>query len=857
MYNQWNSLNPATLSGAIDILVIEQPDGSLQCSPWHVRFGKFQIIKPLDKKIDVYINDQKTDLPMKLGEGGEAFFVFETDSNDLSQSVVTSPVISAASSPPMSPSPESQDTKNEFEDLDLNLNASPNSDDIESKIRLSSSPAPSPRAGTPSSPRSEALRITFEKVKNITKKLNIPSKIDINGDVILDMDGYKPSAEKNIALSDKLVHDIFLKEMYNSLESAEGGNMDEGKPGFTEYDLLQSVIKKDKDGCFRIINKDPEEEFLDPGEDVEAASLEFAPESVTTTNPGVTNSADSSEDKVYIKTLRLTSLQLAEMKLQYGRNRLKFRLSQGTSQIESDLYLWKSTTPIVISDIDGTITKSDALGHVLNMFGKDWTHPGVANLFQDINKNGYNILYLTARSAGQADTTRQYLDSINQDGMRLPKGPVILSPDRTMAALRREIILKKPEVFKMACLRDIKSLFFQKKERQDHNNYNKDDEEDEEDDRTPFYAGFGNRITDAISYRSVKIPSHRIFTINPNGEVHMELLELAGYRSTYLRIGELVDQFFPPLRYIADFNGYWDQNQLDNYMSKRDGELTDDDGNKSPVCPGSPRSINSAEHIFRADEKYTDLNFWRENLDLLSDLSDEEDDDATGQKSSPNLPKFSAHSPLSSPKFTATKPHDSSPSLFSLSSTKDRPLSSTFSSPLKSFMGRSSKTEPKPMKTIIGQETDSANVTMDDDEYFTDDYDDDEEEVYNSDHDENEDDGEDDDEEDDDEEEDDDDEEEDYDYTSDEDHELELADQSLIPSDDEEDEEEDDIDEELLDDGLDDDIDEDDIDPEDIDEDIDLDNDKEIQEKKIAESKGMLKAKITSAGQMLKDMKLE
>ncbi|GMF92406.1 unnamed protein product [[Candida] boidinii] len=44
---------------------------------------------------------------------------------------------------------------------------------------------------------------------------------------------------------------------------------------------------------------------------------------------------------------------------------------------------------------------------------------------------------------------------------------------------------------------------------------------------TPFYAGFGNRITDALSYRTVGVPSSRIFTINPDGDVHMELLELA------------------------------------------------------------------------------------------------------------------------------------------------------------------------------------------------------------------------------------------------------------------------------------------------------------------------------------------
>nr|CAI6753779.1 CMF_HP1_G0046420.mRNA.1.CDS.1 [Saccharomyces cerevisiae] len=114
----------------------------------------------------------------------------------------------------------------------------------------------------------------------------------------------------------------------------------------------------------------------------------------------------------------------------------------GKAIVTSKLFVWRWDVPIVISDIDGTITKSDALGHVLAMIGKDWTHLGVAKLFSEISRNGYNILYLTARSAGQADSTRSYLRSIEQNGSKLPNGPVILSPDRTMAALRREVILK-------------------------------------------------------------------------------------------------------------------------------------------------------------------------------------------------------------------------------------------------------------------------------------------------------------------------------------------------------------------------------------------------------------------------------
>ena len=100
--------------------------------------------------------------------------------------------------------------------------------------------------------------------------------------------------------------------------------------------------------------------------------------------------------------------------------------------------------------------------------------------------------------------------------------------------------MRKPEVFKMACLRDISRLF---------------------GERSPFYAGFGNRITDALSYRSVDIPSSRIFTIDSNGEVKMELLELAGYKSSYIHMTDLVDQMFPPItrKIVPDFSdfNYW------------------------------------------------------------------------------------------------------------------------------------------------------------------------------------------------------------------------------------------------------------------------------------------------------------
>ncbi|KAG0088508.1 hypothetical protein BGZ92_006086 [Podila epicladia] len=243
--------------------------------------------------------------------------------------------------------------------------------------------------------------------------------------------------------------------------------------------------------------------------------------------------------KRYAKTLRLTSDQLKSLNLKKGSNTLTFSVTssyQGKAVCTAKLFLWEHDYQVVISDIDGTITKSDALGHIFTMAGKDWTHSGVAKLYTDITNNGYHILYLTSRAIGQADYTRKYLKNVEQDSYQLPDGPVIMSPDRLFTAFHREVIMRKPEEFKMACLRDIKRLF---------------------GDRNPFYAGFGNRITDALSYRSVDVPPSKIFTISPDGKVTLELLST--YQSSYIALNDLVNEIFPGSRHATEFNdwNYW------------------------------------------------------------------------------------------------------------------------------------------------------------------------------------------------------------------------------------------------------------------------------------------------------------
>ncbi|KAL9835122.1 phosphatidate phosphatase LPIN3 isoform 3-T3 [Geothlypis trichas] len=227
------------------------------------------------------------------------------------------------------------------------------------------------------------------------------------------------------------------------------------------------------------------------------------------------------------KSLRLSSEQIGKLNLQDGPNEVAFSVTtqyQGTCRCEATIYLWNWNEKVVISDIDGTITRSDALGHILPQLGKDWTHPGIVKLFNKIHLNGYKFLYCSARAIGMADITKGYLKWVNEQGYGLPMGPMLLSPSSLLSAFHREVIEKNPEVFKVPCLTDIRKLFATK---------------------FPFYAGFGNRPNDVYAYKQVGLPESRIFTVNPKGELIQELTK--NQKSTYEQLSELVEVFFPPV----------------------------------------------------------------------------------------------------------------------------------------------------------------------------------------------------------------------------------------------------------------------------------------------------------------------
>jgi phosphatidate phosphatase LPIN len=100
-----------------------------------------------------------------------------------------------------------------------------------------------------------------------------------------------------------------------------------------------------------------------------------------------------------------------------------------------------------------------------------------------------------------------------------------MSPDGLVSSFKREVIDRIPQSFKIACLTQIVNLF--------------------PAEANPFYAGFGNKLTDAISYEAVGLNKSKIFIINEKGEISQYNNY---YKTSYININDLINEMFPPVK---------------------------------------------------------------------------------------------------------------------------------------------------------------------------------------------------------------------------------------------------------------------------------------------------------------------
>jgi len=407
--------NQATLSGCVDIVVVQQEDGSLKSTPFHARFGKLKVLKSKDKVVKIHVNGVEAGFTMKLGSAGEAFFEEE---------------------------------------------------------------------GYKQSNSDKSVQIMVEEAI-----------------VLPELETSQVGVAEQVKSKKSIVEMLKMKHTHSNKSTASRSSESQSEDGMV---VEKMEVENDMNAKNVLESSGLEQEFLSQSQG---------------------NGYDDKSRKVKVKSLRPHSDKLKSLNLRYGANVITYTVTsslQRAQTVTGFMYFWPKDANIIVSDVDGTITKTDFLGHVLPIFGKDWTQPGIAPLFTNLRRNGYFILYLTSRPIGQSQQTKDFLQSVYQDGKMLPQGPLVMSPDRMLPSVKREIIYKRPELFKMAALKDIRSLF-----PADHN---------------PFHAGFGNRDTDAISYKSVGIPLEKVFIVDSRGDIQHHNSQST---KSYALINTMIKELFP------------------------------------------------------------------------------------------------------------------------------------------------------------------------------------------------------------------------------------------------------------------------------------------------------------------------
>ncbi|XP_020231799.1 phosphatidate phosphatase PAH2 [Cajanus cajan] len=519
--------------GAVDIVVVKQKDGSFKSSPWYVRFGKFhKVLKEEEKekvKVHVSVNGVESDFYMRLNAKGEAVFFHAKAQEEEEQEQDGESVYGG-------------DGKRHLKSRSFNFDSL---DKRNSEAKVVGRSSRSRRIlGHVFGSRSlrggggddDVNRVDSMESAEIAAKL-----MELKWSTNLTCDQL-PKRTKGGALNNGLPPRKMKEGDCSSndnemlcLATGCGDVRVHAEEVLHAATLLQPQVNGRsvmEVSDLHSQQRDCSHSSLCDAGDV-GSTLKFRKSK--TVNIG------QRDCSVKVSANTPTSEQLASLNLKEGRNTIIFSYSTATGkqQIDAQIYLWKWNTRIVISDVDGTITRSDVLGQFMPLVGIDWSQTGVAHLFSAIKENGYQLLFLSARAISQAYHTRQFLCNLKQDGKVLPDGPVVISPDGLFPSLYREVIRRAPHEFKIACLEDIKALF--------------------PPDCNPFYAGFGNRDTDEVSYLKVGIPKGKVFIINPRGEiaVNRRCFDTQSYTSLHT----LVHGMFPSTNSYEqeDFNSwnYW------------------------------------------------------------------------------------------------------------------------------------------------------------------------------------------------------------------------------------------------------------------------------------------------------------
>jgi len=210
-----------------------------------------------------------------------------------------------------------------------------------------------------------------------------------------------------------------------------------------------------------------------------------------------------------------------------GKNTIRYSLFNDTTnqvmgRAEANLFLWSVSSHVIVCDIDGTITKSNARGVLDTMVLESYAyaHDGVCEFLSHLKQldDSLQILYLTSRPVSYAKTTRRFLEGLRQAAAAaagedddqqqqhsLPHGPLFMHPGTLGTVLFSELVSKDTHMYKHDTLMRQVVLVFAAAGRDSMKNL--------------LISGFGNALTDSVAYEMAGISRQDIYMIDKKSQI--------------------------------------------------------------------------------------------------------------------------------------------------------------------------------------------------------------------------------------------------------------------------------------------------------------------------------------------------
>ena len=580
--------NNALLSGSMDIIVVKQPNGKFKASPLRLRFSNYRVPKAGRKKVTVKVNDKIVDIPMFLQKDGTAFILLENkkylkentlENNQSSNNIkeknknksVDEPRNDKHNSLLLSPEPNIKnniDNDNKSCDDNNSINLTINDKKTKDKDFINEETSKEEIVHNiktiviEKAPPPPTLKLELSNCWDTISKNKSNKNFNMQGEFIKKAvsqdqffkDPWKVINNPNLAIkyrnqiftSKVIIPMMFSQLVYGQPLPEEIVNkLTEGQDGHLFWktkhkDAYRIDLEQLSQGS---TENDSENKNLDYNSDGGIVSDKFNSINENNLSDNSSTSSDKNIKKKFKmkKSSKLPSHILEKFDLKEGVNEIQYIVDGYT--INSNIYLWNYSDKIVISDFDGTITRSDVIGQIGVYFGLDWTHKHIAKLYSHIVNNGYKMLYVTARTMYMQKSTKNSLNNIKQDGFSMPIGPMMMNESGYVDAIKTEIIDKVPQEFKIECLLNLLKLF--------------------PSDVEPFYAGFGNKPSDKIAYEKIGIDPGKIYIINEKGEVSKNYKTKC--KTNFLLMDEQIDELFPFV-YDKGYNTvFYSDNIINNY----------------------------------------------------------------------------------------------------------------------------------------------------------------------------------------------------------------------------------------------------------------------------------------------------